>query len=293
MISETPRQFSDEAIRRFLLGSLNSTEQSAFEHLLFTDEGMEERVRLAELELSDDFAANRLSSVERNLFRQRFVLTADRQRQLEVSKALQINFTTATVSSPVPFWQRVANNFDIRRHAWKYAFAALTLVLLVLTAALLVKRENSRLAGEPGKPPRVAPRPSATSNPQPAHHPPNAGSPAHAETPPALPLHDGLTTSVVLDSATPIESAPTISTSGDVITVQLKLGQPLAESYDLNVMTSAGESVFSSYSLRRENEIVAFDLPTSSLKPGDFQIGLTRVEVDSKQGAGIYYFRIR
>jgi hypothetical protein len=294
MISETRPQFSDEIIRRFLLGNLNSAEQSVFENSLFADGELEERVRLAELELSDDFVAERLNSADRDLFRQRFLLTADRETSLEVSKALQQNFAPAGVSASRSFGQQIAGLFDIRQHAWKYAFASLILVLLLLATALLVRKERSRVAGVSPRPRSAAPRSSATSTPLRTNHSTNAPAPAHSETSPALPLHEGLPTSVVLVSGTALESAPVISTSGDVITVQLELPEPFASAYDVNVMTISGESLFSANALPRgANEMLGFDIPTNVLKPGDFQVALTRIDGESKQSAGIYYFRIR
>src|SRR5216110_1364386 len=95
MIENNHQEFSDEAVRRFLLGSLSPTEQSRFEHSLFADEALDERVRLAELELSDDYTANLLGRADRELFRRRFLLTADREKKLEVSRALHRNFAAA------------------------------------------------------------------------------------------------------------------------------------------------------------------------------------------------------
>jgi len=285
--------FSDESIRHFLLGDLNSIQQGQMEQALFHDEALEERVRLGELELSDDYAANRLSDSERDLFSRRFLLTTDRKRELEVSTALHRNFARAGFIARESWWLPVVNVFDIRRHAWKYAFAAFTLVLLLLATALFVKKEKSRLV-DSFRPPRVAPKPSASATPQPAHHSSNAPAPAHNETSPALPLHEGLATSIVLVSGTALDSAPTISTSGEVITVQLKLNHPPAESYDVNVMTTSGETVFSNNSLKRsEDEMLVFELPTSVLKPGEYQIALTRIDGQSKQSAATYYFRVR
>src|ERR1043166_5527932 len=137
MIEHNPQTFSDEAVRRFLLGRLNTTEQSLFEHSLFVDETLEERVRLAELEMADDYTANRLSRADRDLFRRRFLLTADREQKLEVSRTLHENFATSVSIGRVGFWQSAVGIFDIRRHAWKYAFATLTLLLLLLGTALL------------------------------------------------------------------------------------------------------------------------------------------------------------
>src|SRR5262252_5310259 len=91
------RAYSDETIRQFLLGALSAAELANFEQSLFTDDELSERVRLAELELSDEYAAGRLSGPEQNLFETGFLLTADRQRELNVSRALQ----TLTFPSPV------------------------------------------------------------------------------------------------------------------------------------------------------------------------------------------------
>src|SRR5216110_2204124 len=120
MIEDKQHAFSDEAIRRFLLGGLDATEQSLFEHSLFVDESLEERVRLVELELPDDYTANRLTRADRELFRQRFLLTPDRERKLEVSKALHDNFAAPGLLARGTFWQNAVSVFDIRRHAWKY-----------------------------------------------------------------------------------------------------------------------------------------------------------------------------
>jgi hypothetical protein len=138
------------------------------------------------------------------------------------------------------------------------------------------------------------PRPTATAVQQPGNHPKNLSEPTHNEQSPTLPPHDGLTTSIVLDSGTPLESAPMISTSGDVLTVQLTLDEPLGESYGVSVTTVAGEPVFSADGLpRAEEKTLGFDVPTGSIKRGDFKVILMRVDGESKQDAGTFYFRVR
>src|SRR4051794_29745717 len=113
MTGATSQTFSDEAVRRFLLGSLGPTEQSRFEHSLFVDEALDQRVRLAELELADDYSANRLSRADRDRFRQRFLLTADREKKLEVSSALHGNFAGTVSIAGAGWWQGVAGIFDL------------------------------------------------------------------------------------------------------------------------------------------------------------------------------------
>src|SRR5918999_1015387 len=89
-ISKQPTPgFSDDTIRRFLLAQLSRAAQSTFETVLFTNAQLEQRVRLAEIALIDDHAAERLSVSERAAFQQNFLVTAARQKKLEVSAALQ------------------------------------------------------------------------------------------------------------------------------------------------------------------------------------------------------------
>ena len=291
MIENNQQEFSDEAVRRFLLGSLSPTEQTRFEHSLFVDDSLEERVRLTELELSDDYAANRLSRADGDLFRQRFLLTADREKKLEVSRALHRNFAGAVSSEGAGWWQGVAGIFDLRRNAWKYAFATLALILLFLATALFVRKEQSRFVFTP---PRPGPKPSATTTPRMTNHSTNTPAPSHSETSPEMPLHEGLATSVVLNTGTPLESAPAISVNGDSVTIQLILDDPIAESYEASVMTMAGESVFSANELKRTaDKTLGFDLPASSIRTGDFQVALTRIDGESRQSGGTYYFRVR
>src|SRR2546426_9238041 len=94
-------EFSDDAIRRFLFGGLSAAEELTFEERLFADERLETRVRLAECELADDYAFGRLNSAERELFEQRFLVSAARQQQLNVSKALHDRFATVSTVATV------------------------------------------------------------------------------------------------------------------------------------------------------------------------------------------------
>src|ERR1051326_3472455 len=200
MMERKSESFSDETIRRFLLGHLDSHEQGVLQHALITTDELAERVRLAEFELSDDYAANRLSAPERSMFNGRFMLTTERQRKVHVSQALQNTFAVAT-SARDPLGQRIINALDFRRAAWKYASATLILLMLLATA-LLVTKERSKIAFVPSFPKHATPRPSATTKPVDSHHGPNSSAPVHTEESPALPVHESLTIDAVLSSRT-------------------------------------------------------------------------------------------
>ena len=130
--------FSDGTIRRFLLAQLSREEQSAFETALFTNAQLEHRVRLAEIALTDDHAAERLRASERAAFQQKFLVAAARQKKLEVSAALQRSLANNLVSQqarslpmPVFLWPRLA---------WRIAFAIVVLMVL-FASALVIRRE--------------------------------------------------------------------------------------------------------------------------------------------------------
>jgi len=289
MIENHKQPISDETIRSFLLGKLTGGDQSHFEEQLFTDDDLAARVRLAELELCDEYASKRVSHQEQQIFRERFLLTLDRKQALEVSTALGDRFRTKTTEHSLI--QRIRNLINLNQAVWRYGFAALIL-LIVLATVLLVTKDNSRIAH--WIPQRVPPKPSATTPPRITHHSPNAPAPAHNEQSPELPLHDSLTPSVVLTSNNPIESSPVISNANrDAVRFEIVLDQPAAEFYNVNVTTLSGESVFSANAIKRAEDKLVLDVPASAINSGDYQVSLTRSDDEAKQTGGIYYFRVR
>src|SRR5678809_50964 len=78
---------SDEMIRRCLLGAALPGEQSSFEERLLVDDEFERRVRLAELELADDFSFERLDAEDRLQLR-RIAVQLLPERLLQESRCL-------------------------------------------------------------------------------------------------------------------------------------------------------------------------------------------------------------
>src|ERR1700674_1039262 len=92
-------EFADEAIRRFLLGHLVEAERRSFEERLFADESLDRQVRLAEYELADDYAFERLPAVDRALFEQKFLVSTDRKQKLSVSRALRDHLASPALAA--------------------------------------------------------------------------------------------------------------------------------------------------------------------------------------------------
>jgi hypothetical protein len=293
MIENQKQDFSDETIRSFLLGELTGGDQSHFEEHLFTDDDLAERVRLAELELCDEYASKSVSHQEQQIFQERFLLTLDRKQALGVSAALSDRFGVKTTEHSVI--QRIRNLININQAVWKYAFAALILIFVLATALLLTKDHHPRIV-LPVFPPHVAPKPTATATPQFTNHASNSAAPAHKEQSPALPLHESLAIDAVLSSQTPIDSSAVIKQPDESrrVLMELVLDEPRSESYYINLMTISGDTVFATDSKTRvdENKIL-FYVPGDVMKIGDYQISLTRIYGESRESAGIYYFRVR
>src|SRR2546425_4847969 len=173
--------FSDDAIRRFLLGELTVAEQTAFENRLVADDELEARVRLSELGLADDYVQRRLPRAESLRVQARFLVTRDRQHMAAVSQALRDRFTPATHRSAQGF-------FNLDNAAWRYAFAAAILIIVFATVWLGVRER--RLAGPLTIPKRALPKPTATQSPVVAHHPTLSSVPTHPEDASPLPDHD-------------------------------------------------------------------------------------------------------
>ncbi|MGZ8842328.1 MAG: hypothetical protein ACXW18_01620 [Pyrinomonadaceae bacterium] len=291
------RQFSDDAIRSFLLGELGTSEQTVFEESLLTDGELEARVRLAEFELSDDYASARLSMNERELFRERFLLTSDRNQIVDVSRALHHRFAPQSrADSRAALSQRLRAFFDFKQPAWKYAFAALILIVFFATVLLVTKQPQivRWLTQE-----HVKPKPRVTPTPQMMNHPGSQSSPLHAEQSPALPAHEAPALTVVLSPDTSFDQSPTVNLPNDEaasIRFQLTIQTDRKSSYRADVFTSSGESVFRAESLKPSDtnpNAIFLDVLRRMLKSGQYLVILSRVDGGSTVKAADYYFKVQ
>jgi hypothetical protein len=297
------QEFSDETIRRFLLGGLSASEQPSFEQRLITDDDLDTRVGLAEIDLADDYAFKRLNTLDRELFEQKFLLTAGRQRQVQVSKALRDRFSTAaTWSEEQTLTQRLRGLFGLSRPAWRIAFAVLTLLILFGTAWLVIK--EPRLVRQIAN--RLNPRRSSQrSAPREVNHPTNQSSPEHPTTLSPMPEHDQTASPAV---AVSIALRPAVSPQtselpafnlpkGDQDVVRLQLAVKLDQTgtYRSELLTLEGSSVLNADSLKpnASRAGIDFDVPVRLLKTGNYQVKLSQVDGGSKGSVASYYFRVQ
>ena len=277
------RVFSEDTIRRFLLGELTAAEQGAFENRLVTDDELAARVRLNELGLADDYAQRHLTRPDSLRVEERFLVTKDRQHMAAVSQALHDRFAPATHRSTQGF-------FNFNHPAWRYAFAAVILIIVFATVWLRVKER--RLALNPPLPPkRVQPKVSPTQSPVAANHPVGSSAPTHQEdvTPP--PEHQ-TTLSIALDAKHTVENPSELKVPNGTTSVRavVSLEANQFESYRAELWNSRGEAVFSAdgLTLSEEGKLLV-DIPALDLSSGEYMIRFN----GAKDGPGLqYYFRI-
>jgi len=293
--SQTFQPRSEDSIRRFLLGQLKPGEQSMFEEQLFTDSDLEDRVRLAEFELADDYIFKRLTESEAKSFGEKYLLTADRKQKLNVSKSLRDRFMA--VSRPKPrrgIYRGLTALLDIRQMTWRHAIAALVLILIFVMVFLAKK--------EPQIVERILPdhlqRHHTTPTPQAMHHAAEPSAPAHSDESPVKPVHESPLV-VALTSTNTFDQEPVVvlpSGENAVVRFQLSIKAGQEGLYRADLLTSRREKVFNAESLKAYGSgasFISIDVPVSALESGQYEIRLTRTDDRTKQQVVQYYFSVQ
>ncbi|HEV8139820.1 MAG TPA: hypothetical protein VGP81_08615 [Pyrinomonadaceae bacterium] len=245
---------------------------------------MEQRTRLEEIALADDYATRRLRDKNLNAFIQTFRFTAARRNQIEVSMSLNECF------APRAEAHRAEKSLTFKHPVWRWALAAMILIMLFATVWLVMKEPQMV------KVPRRFLHSNApvTPTPEVAHHAEHATEPgAHRDELPPAPSHEAALDVIVLDSAVSAENAPTVTlaTLSDKCHLQLMLDGTSSATFLAELMTSRGELVYSQEltTAAGENRI-SFDVSRERLVGGDYQVRLTR-EPDGNLKT--YYLRVR
>ena len=305
MTEDKHNQFSDDAIRRFLFGRLSAAEQAMLEERLFTDDGLEARVHLAEFDLADEYALERLSAADRDAFEENFLLSAGRKRQLRVSTALRDRFASVTATAPklakASVRERVRILFGFNQRVWRLGFGFAALIGLVAVAWLVLKEPHVRRAVS--FPPIVKSSPSPGSKGETAHGPGPTSPPEHHLTQSPMPAHEPAAAPAILSvelfrsaSRDQMPSMDLPKGEHDIVRLQLALKSNRTGSYRADLLTVENQNIFSSQALQSvENDAgkVDFDVPAALLKGGEYEVNLHRADDGSKKTVASYYFRVQ
>ncbi len=293
MNQQTAANISEATIRRFLLAQLSRAEQPAFERALLTNPQLEQRARLAEIALIDDYVLSCLKANDRELFQKEFLVTTARRRKLEVSNALRQSFAVENVSQPARS-SSAQRLFVWPTLAWRIAFA-IVVSMVLFTSALVIRREPQIV--KQIIPKRLRPAAVVTPTPAAAHHPTNsAESPDHRDETPQLPAHEASPQKMVLLASSLPDNAPIVSlanNASNAVRLELMLERNESATFSAVVTTSSGEVVYDVRELSaQDRDRLDFDVPIERLKPGVFHVSLKRIN-DEASAVVIYYFRVQ
>lgn len=283
-------RFSDRELRQFLLAQLTGSNQIEFESALFSDPQLLQRVRLAEIDLTDDYAFGRLRGKEQSAFREKFLVSSGRRNALAISRALHEQ--AAGASARLAFSSSVSSRAVrlLRHPVWRFAFASLILALILAGAWLVTKEPQfvRRII-----PLRLRPAASSTPTPEVANHRADSGAaPSHQDEPPQSPEHEvGVQTFVLRQSkeapATLIVSAGTVS-----VRFELEVEHSMQTAYRADLI-SAGTVIYTAPQIfaAHGSGRISVHVPATVLRPGDFQIRLTQLADNGLVAS--YYLRVK
>ena len=296
-----PDEYSDEVVRLFLFGKLPAAQQVTFEERLFSDEQFETRVRLAENELADDYAYERFSATERDLFEQRFLVSTARQQQVRVSSALRDRFASmpqvsATMSSAkTTIKERLQGLLGLNQPSWKLALRVAILILIVGTMWTVLRGPRiQKLIGRRRPVPALAPDPNRQETNHPKKAPPTT---FRQPTPAPFGLDpDANPVTIMLfpqHGYDPVHIMQVGFPDSQHSTLHLLLAfSEEPEMFRAELLTLAGRSVFEENPLRPIGVgAMSFDVPVMFLDPGDYQVKLSRVAGGTE--VATYYFRLQ
>lgn len=294
------REFSDDAIRRFLLGALAASQQPLFEQRLIIDDHLDARVSRLECELADDYAFDRLNPGDRKLFDRYYLASPGRQHTLLVSTVLRDRFGRAHAKHRATLSERLKSQFTLRQPVFRVAFALL--ILCALTATVWLVTKESRLVKR--FIPVRTPAPPSPRTPREAAHPSNPNqSPVHREDPSPAQTHEpeastAVASFVLSPNRREAATIPVVNlreSKPEVVRLQLVLQSTVLAKYRAELRTDDGQTVFAAESLTADGTAatIVFDVPAGMFKTGNYQIELTQVIDGSKENVARFYFLVQ
>jgi hypothetical protein len=292
---------SEERLVRYLLGKLPEAEEVQVEDRALADAEYRGSVEAAEADLIDTYVRGELPQADRRAFELRFLNSPSRRRKVAFAKALAtVTAETAEIEIPRPS-QSLLNWFRTWNPALRYAtgFAALICVagstwLFFDNAAVrsrLAAVENQRRelqVQEQGLRRQLQEEQARAAAAQTQPQQPVVPLPSVA----SLVLLPGLSR-----AETRVEQLVLPSTA-QVARIEIQLEpRDIYPRFRAELRTRNGDEVLIRGNLPPQRTStggsVSFDVPTSALVPGEYELSLTAPTDPQNPVIGYYYFRVR
>jgi anti-sigma factor RsiW len=294
---------SEQTIRRYLLGELSESEQSALEERYFTDPQIFNEVLKTESELVDGYVRGQLANEVRERFEQSYLAHPARSERVKFAAALTTRVdqkkepvTGEQLTSGVSWWQRLLALLGGQRSTLRFSVALATLLIMLGGVWLFVesrrrqqgelaRTEAAREAQEERERARLAqPTPDeaklAEHNPQQIPQP----TPTLDSAPRFVSL--ALTVGGVRsgdNTKTPTLVIPPGTTQARLL---INLKESNYPSYRASLQTIAGVEIFSQTNVKprstKSGTSFVFTLPTQKFAGGDYVLTLRGVNPDGE-----------
>lgn len=265
--------------REMLLGRLGDEERSSFEASFVADETMFDIVRAAEDELVEQYAFNKMSDSDRTAFESIYLKLESGRRRLALTRSLieRSKFAAPIDAERKPSIFAWAVSFFTAQRA-AVGFAA---IALVVGGIWIASRKPDEIAVQPTTP---TPTPIAKT-PEvfvPAPTPDLAELPKNSETKPEIqptPKPERVAVPMVALIAGSLRDGGkmqqlSITDQTKKAAFRLKLDSNDYRAYRAEIVDADGRSIVRLSSLRASGSNVAFVIPTSKLKTGEFIVKL-------------------
>jgi hypothetical protein len=302
------RSEDEKLMVQYLLGNLSEEELVRIEDRAFADANYLGALEAAEADLIDAYVRGELSQSERLGFERRFLTSSHRRSKVEFARdLLRITKESQTAQNALlerpSAWLSMINLF----RGWNPALQFAGILALLISAAgaswLLVENRaiRSRVAALETERRDLETREEQLRRQLGEEQDRASKVAAELQKPPSVsaPVVASLVLLPGLSRAETGRAQLTLNPSAQLARIEIVL-EPRDDypRYSSEIRTRSGEEVLSRGNLRRRRtaagDVASFDVPTSALDSGEYELTLKGVASDGRaQDLGYYYFRVQ
>jgi hypothetical protein len=300
---------ADEVLlQQYLLGNLPEQEQVRVEDRAFADPAYFGALEAAEADLIDAYVRRQLQEPDRRQFERLFLTSRQRRNKVEFARALA---AVAAESKVVQFtsqegqsvWQALLNLFHVSHPALRFAAGLAALVVVAVTSWLAVQNiwMHSRVAALEALSRDMRVREQAVRQQLSEEQARAANVAAQSQKPAGDNGGPQLVASLVflpgLSRAGSSAQQLALNSTAQLAHMEIQL-EPRDEypRYRVSLRTGRGDDVLARSNLTRRRTssgyAVSFDLPSSALSAGEYELALQGVADGHTTDIGYYYFRV-
>jgi hypothetical protein len=256
----------DERLRRYLLGDLSEDEAAGIETAYFADPDLLARIEVAEHDLLDEYASDRMASADRAKLERTVLGTPDGRKELALVRSFRAAGRAEAIRDAV-------DRHPSRGYRWRWLAAAATVVLALAGVSIVwLQREDSE-------------RPSQTTAVTPAPPPPAVAPPVASTVVATLVLTRDLSRSE--------GRPPTVAASPEITHLDLLVPEQIPDAVSARVETVEGQRVWSGVIDRVPDGRSRVRVPATALRAGDYILVLIGKDGTPPDAAQAFYFRVR